>query len=106
MPLCQLSRESISASLSLTAQHWERQAQNRDGRGEEKDEENSANRGTDEKQKEGRYGNVSHVAECSAQSQVKSEGRVYFSLSHKLLCRFNLTKEFISLSAHLVTRQA
>lgn len=99
MPLCQLSRESISVSLRLAAQHRERQAQNRDGRGEEKDEEHSANRGTDEEQEEEeeeRFGNVTHVAGCSAQSQVKSEvqvdklrvtlqmkcnKRVYFSVS-------------------------
>lgn len=93
-------------SLRLAAQHRERQAQNRDGRGEEKDEEYSANRGTDDEQEEERFGNVTHVAECSEQSQVKPEIRVYFIHSCELLCRLNLTKELISLSAHLMTRPA
>lgn len=102
MPLCQLSRESISASLRLAAQHRERQAQNRDGRGEENDEDYSTNRGTDEEQEEERFGNVTHVAECSARSQLKSEVQVYFIFSYESLCRLSVTKEFISLSAHLV----
>lgn len=58
-------------SLRLAAQHRERRAQNRDGRGEEKDEECSAKRGTDEEQEENRFGNGTRLAECSAPSQVK-----------------------------------
>lgn len=103
MPLCQLSRESISVSLRLAAQHRERRAQNRDGRGEEKDEERSAKRGTDEEQEENRFGNGTHLAECSAQSRVESDVRHYFIFSYESLCRL---EEFIYLSAHLVTRQA
>lgn len=60
MPLQQPSRESISVSLRLAAQHWERQAQNRDGRREKDDEENSANRGDDEELEEERFINVMH----------------------------------------------
>lgn len=66
MLLRQPSRESISVSLRLAAQHRERQAQNRDGRGEKDDEEYSANRGDDEKLEEERFINgtlETHTAE-------------------------------------------
>lgn len=82
-------------SLRPDAQHWERQAQNRDGRGEGEDEEQSANRGTDEEQEEEeRFSNVAHVAERSAETQAKSGFTSYFA------------DKICNKRVHLVTRPA
>lgn len=105
VPLCQLSRESISVSLRLAAQHRERRAQNRDGRGEEKDEEDSA------KQRNRWRAGGEQIWQRNTRGRM-FRANLGSSLTHagyahllQLLCRL---KEFIYLSSisHLVTRQA